>query len=205
MPRDMTPAMAAALCAEVLRPALLVSMQFASETAYCWTGLTPLTWNGMTFTGIGSLGSISGISEDSEVEAKGITLTLSSIPSDMMSEVLTEVRVLGKVNVWLALFDENLALIPDPILSYQGKMDAPSLNDDATTCTATIAVENVLVDLNRACYRRLTNDDQQLDLAATLARLGLPANTVDTGFRFVAGLQEQITFWGTKPSSINNV
>jgi hypothetical protein len=201
----MTPAMAAALCAPVLRPALLVTMQFATDTAYCWTGLGPLVWNGMTFQGVGELGSISNISEDSEVEAKGITLTLSGIPSDMMTEVLNEVHVLGNVQVWFALFNEDLTLIADPILSYQGKMDAPTLNDDQQTCTATIAVENVLVDLNRACYRRYTNDDQQMDLAATLTRLGLPSATVDTGLRFVAGQQEQITFWGIMPSSINNV
>lgn len=206
MPRSgITAAVAAALCAPVLRVGFLVSMQFASSTAYCWTGLRPLTWNGVTFQGVGTLGSISTISEDSEVEAKGITLTLSGIPSDMMTDVLTEVRILGDVKVWLACFDESLSLIPDPILSYQGKMDAPSIDDNQETCTATITVENVLVDLNRPCYRRYTNDDQQMDLAATLTRLGLPANTVDTGFRHVAGLQEQITFWGTSPSSINNV
>ncbi len=205
MPRVMTSAMATALCAPVLRPALFVDMEFAAETAYAWTGLGPRTWNGMTFQGVGALGEISQISEDSEVEAKGVTLTLQGIPSDLMSDVLFEVRVLGDVHVNFALFDAAGAIIADPILSYQGKMDAPQMSDDAQTCTATIAVENVLVDLNRACYRRYTNDDQQMDLADTLARLGMSPTTVDTGFRWVAGMQEQITFWGTMPSSINNV
>jgi hypothetical protein len=91
------------------------------------------------------------------------------------------------------------------VLSYQGKMDQPSIDDSGKTCTVSISCENVLVDLNRDCYRRYTNDDQQLDLAATLTRLGLPSNTIDTGLRWVAGLQEQITFWGQMPSSINNV
>jgi hypothetical protein len=62
-----------------------------------------------------------------------------------------------------------------------------------------------LVDLNRPCYRRYTVDDQQMDLAATLTALGLPGTTIDTIFRFVPGLQEMVTFWGTSPSSINNV
>ena len=193
MPRYMTAAMATAVCAPVLRPALLVAMQFASGSAYAWTGLGPLAWNGMTFQGVGDLGDISAISEDSTVEAKGITLNLSGIPSDIMTDVLTEVRVLGNVQIWFALFDVNGVLIADPILSFQGKMDAPTLNDDGKTCTATIAAENVLVDLNRAVYRRYTNEDQQQDYPG------------DTGFQFVAGLQEQITFWGRSPSSINNV
>jgi len=121
-----------------------------------------------------------------------------------MSEVLTQTRVLGNVFIGLVLFDENGLPIPDTILCYYGKMDAPTLTDDGKTCTAEITVENVLVDLNRPCYRRYTNDDQQLDLAATLTTLGLPSTTVDTGFRWVPGIQEMQVYWGTSPNSQNN-
>jgi len=205
MPRLLTPAMVTALGASVLRCALLASLQFADNTIYVWSGITPLIWNGNTYQGVGSLGSISTISEDSTVEAKKVTFELSGIPADLVSEVLYETRLLYRAQAWFALWDENYNLIPDPVLSYQGKMDQPSLSDDTKTCSISISCENVLVDLNRACYRRFTNDDQQIDLPATVARLGLPAGTIDTGLRWVAGLQEQITFWGTKPSSINNV
>ena len=205
MPRTMTSAMAAALSAPVLRPAILCSMAFAASTVYVWTGLGPMTWNDMTFLGVGDLGSISAISEGSTVEAQGLSISLNGIPSDMMTEVLTETRVLGAVNIWLALFDSAGALIASPIASYQGRMDAPSLTDDGQTCTCSITVENVLVDLNRPVYRRYTNDDQQLDLATTLTRLGLASTTTDTGFQFVPGVQERITFWGKSPSSTNNV
>ena len=197
--------MQAALAAPVLRCALLASLQFADGMQYLWSGLGPRVWNGNTYTGVGSLGSISTISEDSTVEAKGVAFTLSGIPADLVSEVLWETRILYQAQAYFALFDASGNLIADPILSYQGKMDQPTISDDGKTCSIEIACENVLVDLNRACYRRYTNDDQQIDLAATLTRLGLPLTTVDTGFRWVAGLQEQITFWGTMPSSINNV
>jgi len=205
MPRDLTTAMQTALCAPVLRCALLAALQFADDTQYLWSGLGPMVWNGNTYQGVGTLGSISPISEDSTVEAKGVAFELSGIPANMVSEVLQETRILYKAQAYFALWDANGNLIPTPVLSYQGKMDQPTISDDGKTCAISIACENVLVDLNRACYRRYTNDDQQLDLAATLTRLGLPANTVDTGLRWVAGLQEQITFWGTLPSSINNV
>ncbi len=204
MPRVMTPAMVTALTAPVVRLALLASLQFGDNLVNVWSGLGPVTWGGLTFQGVGSLGAVEGMSEDSTVEAKGVTISLSGIPASMVNEVLEEVRVLGTCNIWLALYDSTLTLIPTPILSYQGKMDAPEMEDDAKTCTCSINLENVLVDLNRACYRRYTNDDQQLDLAATLTRLSMPSDTVDTGLRWVAGLQEQITFWGTMPSSVNN-
>jgi hypothetical protein len=205
MPRVMTPAMQAALAAPVVRLALLAALQFGDGTQYVWTGLGPITWGGMTFTGVGDLGDIGSISEDSSVEAHGVVLSLSGIPSAMVSEVLFETRVLRTAQIWLALFDSTGALIADPFMSYQGKMDAPEIEDGGDTCTITIGLENVLVDLNRPCYRRYTDEDQQMDLAATLTRLGLSSGTIDTGLMHVAGLQEQITFWGRKPSSVNNV
>src|SRR5579859_6702794 len=187
MPRVMSTAMATALCAPVLRPAMLVSLQFAASTVYVWSGVGPFTWSGMTFVGVGDLGNIVTMSEGSTVEAQNVTIELSGIPSDMMTEVLTETRILGTVNIWLALFDANGVVIPDPILSYQGKMDKPEIDDSGDKCTCSISVENVLVDLNRAVYRRYTAQDHQSDLAVTLTRLGLPLTTVDTGFRFVPG------------------
>jgi hypothetical protein len=197
--------MANALSAPVVRLQVLSSLQFGDNTVYPWTGLGPMTWNGMTFQGVGTFADISEISEDSNVEAKNVTISLSGIPSDMMAEVLTETRILRTANIWLALYDDTETLIPTPLLSYQGKMDAPEMDDDGKTCTCSISLENVLVDLNREVYRRYTDADQQMDLAATLTRLGLPSTTIDTGFTHVAGLQEQITFWGTTPSSVNNV
>jgi hypothetical protein len=197
--------MAAALSASQVRMALFAALQFGDNTIYVWSGLGNMTWNGMTFQGVGSLGMIEGLSEGSTVEAKGVKLSLSGIPSALVSEVLFEVRVLRTAQIWLALYDANLSLIADPLLSYQGRMDQPEIVDDAEHCTVTINLENVLVDLNRAVNRRYTDVDQQLDLADTLTRLGLASTTIDTGFTHVAGLQEQITFWGRSPSSVNNV
>lgn len=205
MPRQMTTAAQNALVAPAVKLALLAALQFGDNTVYVWTGMGTLNWNSMAFQGVGSFADISPISEDSEVEAKGLTISLSSIPSSLMGEVLEEVRVLRTAQIWLALFDESLAIIADPILSFQGKMDAPQMDDDGKKCTCSINLENILVDMNRAVYRRYTDEDQQMDLADTLTALGLSSSTVDTGFQHVAGLQEQITFWGRSPSSVNNV
>jgi hypothetical protein len=197
--------MATALVAPIVRMALMASLQFGDNTVYVWSGIGPTTWNGMTFQGVGSFGDVSPISEDSDVAAKSVTISLSAIPSSLMSEVLFETRVLRSANIWLALYDASGGLISTPLLSYQGKMDAPELEDDGQHCVCTISLENVLVDLNRPVYRRYTDADQQLDLPDQIARLGLPTNTIDTGMMHVAGLQEQITFWGRMPSSVNNV
>lgn len=196
--------MISALTAPVVHLAIFVQLTFGDNIVYIWNGLGPLTWSGNTFQGVGSLGQISEISEDSNVEAKNVTISLSGIPSTLVMEVAYEVRVLGTCNIWLACFNPDGSLISSPVLSYQGKMDAPEMMDDGQHCTCSISLENVLVDLNRPVYRRYTADDQQLDLAATLTRLGLSSSTLDTGFSHVVSIQEQVEFWGTSPSSTNN-
>jgi len=185
--------MAAALAAPIVRPALLVKMQFADSIGYAWSGLGDLTWSGMTFKGVGDFGGVDPIEEGFDVENRGIKLSLSGISSTLAPEVLTETRILNPVTIWLALFDTTGAIIPDPIVAWVGYMDQPRIVDGGDQITAEIAVEDDLGDLNRACFRRYTNEDQQSDYPG------------DTGMQYVAGLQEQITFWGTQPSSINNV
>ena len=205
MPRTMTTAMANALQAPVLYPHLFCSLEFGNSNVYLWDGVGPMSFNSNVYTGVGTLGSIGTISEDSTVEAKGVQVSLSGIPSDVVADVLNETRVLGTCQIWLTLSEPNGAIISDPILSYQGMMDKPQMTDDGQTCSISINLENILVDLNRPCYRRYTNDDQQVDLQDTLTRLSLPSDTVDTAFQFVPGVQERVTFWGTVPSSQNNV
>ena len=74
---DATDAFIAALEATLLRPAFLVSMQFASSTVNAWTGTGTLSWNGMNFAGVGTLGEVAAVEEGSSVQARGTTLTLS--------------------------------------------------------------------------------------------------------------------------------
>ena len=193
MPLQMSDGMATALAAAVVRPALLARMEFASDIGYAWSGYGDLVWDGMTFKGLGEFGEISPIEETSEVENKGITLALSGISPATLPDVLKETRILGDVTIWLACFDEAGAIVPDPVIAFRGYMDSSEMVDGGAECSATLAVEDDLADLNRPCFRRYTNEDQQRDYPG------------DTGMQYVAGLQEQITFWGRTPASINNV
>jgi len=142
---------------------------------------------------VGSLGSISTIEEGSTVEAKGVTLTLSGIDATLLTGILTEFQVGLPVLVYLGLFDSSGSLIADPIVSWAGRMDQPTLDVDGTTATISIACENRLVDMNVAVDRRYTNEDQQLD------------HPGDRGFEFVNSIQEVMLYWGRSPSSHNNI
>jgi hypothetical protein len=194
MPRpDVTSEFAAAIDSGIIRPALLVEASFTSGPLYLWTGRGNLSAVGHTFTGIGTLGSVSMIEEGSSVEARGVVLTMSGIDPTLLGDVLNEFQVGLPATVWLALFDEENAIIPDPVVSFAGRMDQPTLEVGGETATIAINCESRLLDMNVSVERRYTDEDQQRD------------HPGDRGFEFVNSIQEVTIYWGRTPSSTNNL
>jgi len=194
MPRPgLTPAFIAAISAPVIRPAFFIRAQFKTDWFNTWTGTYDLTWGAITYHGTGSALGITGISEDTTVEAKGVTLSLSGVPSDLLGDCLNEFVRGYPAQVYLGLFEaDGVTLVPDPVLAYSGRLDQPTLNDAGDACTISIAIENALVDMNRSVYRRYTDADQQLD------------HPGDLGCQFVPSIQEVTTYFGSLPLSQNN-
>ena len=175
------------------RPALFIRVDFVSGPVYVWQGVGPIVWNGHTFTGIGSLGSVSTIEEGATIEAKGITLSLSGVDVAWLSDILLEFQQGLPAIVWLGAFDTNQELVPDPVIAWSGRTDQPTIEMDGQTATISITCESRLVEMNVAVDRRYTNEDQQLDYPG------------DRGFEFVNSIQDARIFWGSSPSSKNNL
>ena len=194
MPRSgVTTAFQTALVASVIRPCFFVSIKFATSTLNVWTGLYPIVWGGFTWQGVGTLMNIVGMSEDSSVDAKNITVSLSGIPSDALTGCLTEIQRGNPVQIYFGLFQaDGVTLVANPVLAYEGRVDQPTIHDGMKDCTISLNVENPLVDLNRSIWRRYTSADQQLDYPN------------DLGCDFVANIAELDIYWGRLPHSINN-
>jgi len=184
--------MLAALAGSELQCAFFVAANFASGPVYMWTGFGPITWNGQTWIGTGSLGSVSPIDEASTVEAKGLTLTLSGIDSSLLGDVMSEFALGLPVTVYLGLFNAGV-LIASPITSWAGRMDQPLIEVDGKLATISINCESRLLDMNTAVDRRYTADDQQRDWPG------------DLGFNFVNAIQEMTLYWGTAPTTSGTI
>src|SRR5580704_16235080 len=102
--RAMSTAMLAAFSGTELQPAVFLSATFNSGPVYLWTGYGPIVWNGLTWLGIGTLGSIGMVDEGSTVEAKGIALQLSGFDPVALANVLGEFALGQPVQVYLGLF-----------------------------------------------------------------------------------------------------
>ena len=182
MPRDITSDAKAQLTASIVQPCILAQCQFRNETIYAWTGIGTLSWNGHTWLGVGTLGQMSQISETTDLSAQGWTLTLSGIPSNLLTDTLDEMSTAEQALLYLG-FLSNGSLIGDPIPAGVGMMDQPTIDLSAQEATITIDVETRLSDLQRSRGGRYTDADQ---------RSRYPG---DGSLRFVSHMQDVFINW----------
>ena len=151
---------------EVVRPILLAWLDFLSGTTRLWSGVGDLTWDSQVWKGIGTLGRVSTVEETLELRAAGMSLQLS------------------KAKVYLGFLEADRALVSDPVIIFDGRMDTIEIVDGAPTATVTLMVESRLRDLERARTRRYTDADQQARYPN------------DKGLEYVPSLQEIDIPWG---------
>lgn len=193
MPRpDATPEFIAAIESGYVRPAIFVEIHFATGPVYVWTGAGSVSWGGVTWIGVGQFGNISPVEEGATVQARGITLTLSGVDPTLLNDVLNEYEQNLPVIVYFGVRDNTGALVPNPITSWAGRTDQPTIAVDGESATISIACENRLVILNNSVERRYTDADQKRDYPD------------DRGFEFVTAIQNVTIYWGRHPDSSNN-
>jgi len=173
----------AQLRASLVRPFVTCDIQFSDQWVRFWSGVGPLVVGGNTYTGTGMLGKISSITETADVQANGIKLSLSGIPSNLVMEAIGECQQGQTVIVSIGFMDTNWAVIDTPAILFRGAMDTVSIDEGADTCTIIVTAESRMTDLRRPRIRRYTDDDQQRTAPG------------DRGFEFVPMVQDWNGNW----------
>jgi hypothetical protein len=184
MSRSLTSGTLAQATAKSSFPIVLVQITFKDGIQYAWTGIGNLVWSGNTYTGVGQLGKIGPITEDTAVQAQGLQLELTGVPQTLLNEALGQCQQGNAVNVYFGFLDASGNVIADPYLAFSGRMDVPTIDEGAETATITLTAENRLIDLQRVRQRNFTQQDQILDYPT------------DAGFTFVPLLQQLNLVWG---------
>jgi|TARA_B110000240_G_scaffold195369_1_gene244849 hypothetical protein len=214
MSRDLSPATIENIEAPVVKPFFAVELNFLSDTIRMWTGQGTLVLDdGTQWFGLGQLLNISSIEETSEMAVKGATVSLSGIPSEILSLALSEPyqgRVckiyFGTLSSGVALVQQNGSYIlmqdGSKILVetggggergekgfnelFSGYMDQMNIEEGSDTSTIEMSVENKLIDLERARVARYTSGYQK------------SAYPNDLGLDFIEDLQDKQIPWGRK-------
>ena len=180
MSRDLTPTTITGINQPLVEPFFAVEMLFDGNNALrLWTGVGEKIVGGDTYIGSGNLLSVSDIEETSEMSVRGATLSLSGIPSEVISLALTEPYQGRVCNIYFGLDSEGVF---NEIFS--GYMDQMNIEESADTATIEVTVENKLVDLERARVARYTSGYQK----------SIYPN--DLGLDFVESLQDKQLPWG---------
>src|SRR5258706_15133697 len=121
--RDLTGAMATAVQAGTVRPAILYEGEFvdgaeAPVFVRLWSGVGTFSWNGQSWAGAGNLLGISDIRESTGLRANSFEVWLTGVSQSLIATALTAARKNRAGTLWLALFDSATppALIADPYL-----------------------------------------------------------------------------------------
>jgi hypothetical protein len=205
MSRDLSTGVSDALEDDVIYPFTAVELQFDGDNVVrLWTGVGTLVFEGQSWTGAGELLDISSIEETSDISAKGATVTLSGVPSSVLSLALSEPyqgRVgkiyLGLLTVrYLQKESESYILQQDgsrieleeqeTTLTevFSGFMDRMTIDEQAESSTIGLSLENKLVTLERPRIARYSHEFQR-----TL-------DSTDKGLEYVESLQLKEFVWG---------
>lgn len=166
--------------------ALLLELGFDSGVVNVWSGTGELPANGKTWLGLGDMGSISGVTEVTDLTDVVLKATLSHIMTGLMPELVDEVTTQDTTfrpfEFLIVFFDDDRVVIGTVILAV-GFIDQIQLAVGADGGGITIDLVTETALLTRSNFVRMTNDAQQNIFPE------------DLGLQFVTDLDDQI-IWG---------
>ena len=170
---------------DVIKPVYFLKFEFPSANVYLNSSDRNITWGGNEYIGAGTIGTVSDIEETSELQANGVKLTLSGIPSTYVSVALTQEYQGSSATEYLGVLSSSYGLVDDPFIIFVGKVDTMAISL-SETATIEIDIENRLIDWERPRISRFTNEEQQNLFSG------------DKGLEFVDSVAEKELFWGVE-------
>ena len=183
MTRSITSNMLTQFSAKEVELFLALKLNFDSGTIALWTGYGDITFGSQSYTGAGTLLGFSVVEETAEIAARGAQVTLDGIETSIVSLALQEPYQGRKALIYLGALSSG-AVVADPTLIFDGRMDVMTIEDSGDTCTISLTLESRLIDLERSRVRRYTTEDQKVNFSN------------DKGFDYVADLTDKQVNWG---------
>lgn len=180
---------------EIAKPRLkmfhLFKGAFDSGTLFLTDSVRNIVFQGNTYIGLGYFISFDTIEEEADLQTTGVNVTLSGVPSEMVSLVINQDLVDKTLTIHRGFLDDSGNVIPDPLLIFDGQTDGGTFNeaidsDDGEPdgkAVITLTAVNHWVDFDKINGRR-TNHKEQLNL--------FPDDQIFSG---VADLVDKVITW----------
>lgn len=139
----------------------LVDLDFASGHVRAHDGVGDLSFGGNTYLGVGQYGGIEAVTEDLEIVARPLKLTLSGVDASLVSTTMTEVYQNRAATIYIGILNKStLQFVDTPEEVWGGRMDVLSIEVNEGTAVITLSCEHRLRREPRIA--RYTDQDQQL-------------------------------------------
>lgn len=163
-----------------------VKAEFDSDDILVWTGIDDLTINSETYTGAGTLLSISDMEDTLDMKATGLSVALSGMDPDVLDAALTENYQNRDISVFMGFLMGGSNEVAGVLKVFAGRMVSLEIEDTIDGATVNVTCENRLIDLERPSNLRYTSESQQF------------IDSSDTGLNRVQQLQDKQLAWGQK-------
>jgi hypothetical protein len=183
MSRSITTAVQTAINSQSCTFCVFVELDFSSGFVRLCNANITFQWDSKSWIGIGELGSIQAISEAPDLEARGVSLSLSGIPNEAITRSLAEYYQGRSCKIWIAPLDTDQQVITSPVLVFSGRMDNMQI-ELGETATIMVTAESRLADWDRPRVRRFNHQDQITEYIG------------DLGFEYVEQMVEKEIIWG---------
>jgi hypothetical protein len=185
MGHSLTSGMLAVTLSGTLTPVIFVQINTGGGNIYVWSGYGNISWNGHTWTGIGDLGGVSGVTELNKVQAQGVNFTLNGVDLALVSLALQSLQRYLPAYLWIGALDSNFNVVADPYLTFNGRVDTAQIVSAGPTASISVTAEGRLIAMRNTRWRRYTDQDQRIE------------RPTDGGYTFVDTIQDAIIHWNS--------
>ncbi len=192
--RVVTPATQTALDSGRIIEREMVLFDLAEGLYGFWSGVGPFTYNGVVYTGAGSLIEVDTIKQGSSLEAEGIAVRLTEVPnSDLSPDVLASIESYTyhqrPVELMSVFFDAETYAVLSVELVFSGYIDQV-VHDNNVEGNAYVEarLESRFRDHQRRGYRVRSDSDQKR------------IDATDNGFRHVGVVASETILFGRTAS-----
>ena len=180
MSRDVTSQVDTDVVADLIQPFFTFRFEFDSGTLLLWSGHGTKTIAGEDHIGSGILLSVSDIEETAQLDARGVTLVMTSLDPSILSLALSEPYQGRPASISMGVMSD----FSEVTELFSGYMDTMELDEGVDTCSVKMTIENKLIELERSKVHRYTSAYQKSRFPG------------DKGFDFVEDLQDKRVPWG---------
>lgn len=161
--RTLASELVTAMASDVVRPRYIAEIDFPSGISRLWMGVGDLSWNGNTYLGAGDAISVSDVEHTGNLEATPMSVVLNGVNQANRAEIFDVDYQNRPVDIWVAFFDENEAMIGQPIATRFGFITKSDfVEDDEGNQSIPVTISDEMEDVRIDGVHRYTDAGQAI-------------------------------------------